>query len=38
MPPIKKLMINAVDPEEYRIALVEDGILVVFYIEAAAKV
>lgn len=37
MPPIKKLLINAVDPEEYRIALVEDGILEEFYIETTAK-
>jgi ribonuclease E len=37
MPPIKKLLINAVDPEEYRIALIEDGILEEFYIETTAK-
>jgi ribonuclease E len=34
---IKKLLINAVDPEEYRIALIEDGILEEFYIETAAR-
>ena len=37
MPPVKKLLINAVDPEEYRIALIEDGILEEFYIETTAK-
>jgi ribonuclease E len=37
MTPIKKLLINAVDPEEYRIALIEDGILEEFYIETAAR-
>jgi ribonuclease E len=37
MPPVKKLLINAVDPEEYRIALIEDGILEEFYIETAAR-
>jgi ribonuclease E len=35
--PVKKLLINAVDPEEYRIALIEDGILEEFYIETTAK-
>jgi ribonuclease E len=37
MAPVKKLLINAVDPEEYRIALIEDGILEEFYIETTAK-
>jgi ribonuclease E len=37
MTQVKKLLINAVDPEEYRIALIEDGILEEFYIETAAK-
>jgi ribonuclease E len=37
MTPVKKLLINAVDPEEYRIALIEDGILEEFYIETAAR-
>ncbi len=37
MPPVKKLLINAVDPEEYRVALIEDGILEEFYIETTAK-
>jgi ribonuclease E len=37
MPPVKKLLINAVDPEEYRVALIEDGVLEEFYIETAAK-
>lgn len=37
MPTVKKLLINAVDPEEYRIALIEDGILEEFYIETTAK-
>jgi len=37
MPSVKKLLINAVDPEEYRVALIEDGILEEFYIETTAK-
>jgi ribonuclease E len=37
MAPVKKLLINAVDPEEYRLALIEDGILEEFYIETAAR-
>lgn len=37
MAPVKKLLINAVDPEEYRVALIEDGVLEEFYIETAAK-
>jgi ribonuclease E len=37
MTQVKKLLINAVDPEEYRIALIEDGILEEFYIETTAK-
>lgn len=37
MAPVKKLLINGVDPEEYRIALIEDGILEEFYIETTAK-
>ncbi|MFH1060318.1 MAG: Rne/Rng family ribonuclease [Pseudomonadota bacterium] len=34
---IKKMLINAMDPEELRVALVEDGRLEAFYVETAAK-
>ncbi|MFZ5585591.1 MAG: Rne/Rng family ribonuclease [Thermodesulfobacteriota bacterium] len=34
---IKKMLINALDPEELRVALVEDGRLEAFYVETAAK-
>ena len=34
---IKKLLINALDPEEYRVALIENGVLEEFYIETATR-
>lgn len=34
---VKKMLINAVDPEELRVALVEDGRLEAFYVETAAR-
>ena len=37
MATVKKLLINAIDPEEYRVALIEDGLLEEFYIETTAK-
>ncbi|MBI5583188.1 MAG: Rne/Rng family ribonuclease [Deltaproteobacteria bacterium] len=37
MAPVKKLLVNAIDPEEYRVALIADGLLEEFYIETAAR-
>jgi ribonuclease E len=37
MSTVKKLLVNAIDPEEYRVALVADGLLEEFYIETAAR-
>jgi ribonuclease E len=37
MPTVKKLLVNAIDPEEYRVALITDGLLEEFYIETAAR-
>lgn len=34
---VKKMLINALDPEELRVALVEDGRLEAFYVEMAAR-
>lgn len=34
---VKKMLINAVDPEELRVALVDDGRLEAFYVETAAR-
>ncbi|MBI4799264.1 MAG: Rne/Rng family ribonuclease [Desulfarculus sp.] len=34
---VKKMLINAGDPEELRVALVEDGRLEAFYVETAAR-
>ncbi|MBF0508741.1 MAG: Rne/Rng family ribonuclease [Deltaproteobacteria bacterium] len=33
----RKILINAVDPEEFRVAIVEDGILQEFYIESNTR-